>query len=154
MLVRCGNVYPSRDIVESYPGVPHSDHSDASLLLRLMASGKERHIEELDGVFVMAHWDEPSARLTIINDRYGPLICLTPSETDSESADLVRQHNAGVVIDIDDFVKIRSALFDLIKRRNEGQPLEGANDRAAHCYDRRNMTANLAGIFDSTETLQ
>jgi len=75
-----------------------------------------------------------------------PILCLTPVRGDA--ADLVTRHRAGIVADSESVPDIYRGLRQLFDAWAAGNPVRGANHEDILAYDRRELTRQLATLFD------
>jgi hypothetical protein len=78
-----------------------------------------------------------------------PILCLQPKGVESETAKLVRRHNAGYVCEMEDQPAIERVLREVAGRKEAGEPARGARWEEIGQYDRRELSRRLAGVFDT-----
>jgi len=123
------------DVIHICPRLPHHE------ILRKMA---EAHILLL--------FQGPSCNNQIPAKVYEylrigrPIVALTPEGSDT--ANLIRQTDAGIVVPPDEPDTIASSIGRLLKRIQSGNSLPSANGKDLGKFSRRHQTTQLAKLFD------
>ncbi|HET8775909.1 MAG TPA: asparagine synthase (glutamine-hydrolyzing) [Thermoanaerobaculia bacterium] len=66
-----GEIYNAADIRARYPDYPYRSHSDVETILPLYLEHGPKAVEQLDGMFGLAVWDQRSQTLLLARDRAG-----------------------------------------------------------------------------------
>jgi len=75
-----------------------------------------------------------------------PIIALTPEGSDT--ANLIRQANAGIVVPPDEPDTIAASIGRLLKRMQNGNSMPSSNGKDLGKFSRRHQTTRLAKLFD------